>query len=75
MKKVLAVLLSAGLIASAVLFAGCSDIRINGDFSTAATQEEVTALAATVSANQDKWFRPPRAGRTAWRSLQTRNSR
>ena len=56
MKKVLAVLLSAGLIASAVLFAGCSDIRINGDFSTAATQEEVTALAATVSANQDKWF-------------------
>lgn len=54
MKKVLAVLLSAGLIASAVLFAGCSDIRINGDFSTAATQEEVTALAATVSANQDK---------------------
>lgn len=56
MKKVLAVLLSAGLIASAVLFAGCSDIRINGDFSEAATQEEVTALAATVSANQDKWF-------------------
>ena len=56
MKKLVSVLLAAGLLASVALFAGCNDgVKIEGDFSKEATAEEVTQLAETIAANTG-WF-------------------
>lgn len=61
MKKTLAVLLTVGLMSAvATAFVGCQDnMRISGDFSTAATDEEVHALIEIVTENEEKWFGDP----------------
>lgn len=62
MKKVLAIILSVGLMSAVVTaFVGCQDnMQISGDFSTAATDEEVYALIETVTENENKWFGEPK---------------